>query len=287
VSVGADPPLAGRAKRPCARALAAVALSLGAAGCGGAAPLLHPAQVLSAGDVRAMGGIAARAAVGGLGDNLSAATNAAAAAQQQGTSPTVDSTYAAGALVAAAIAPDLSPVVGARVGVGGDFEGGLVYTGRGARVDLRRAFRLGAAPSPWALSVGLGLDAAFIGRQTHMLPGVDGENVFGFGGDVPVLVGWRSTAGLYYAWIGARFGYEHDVIQVAGSQNPPPLDTPSLVGDRFSIGGLLGVAMGFRHVHVALELEADYAYVKGSFTGVSAQVDGLSLTPASALWWDF
>jgi len=47
------------------------------------------------------------------------------------------------------------------------------------------------------------------------------------------------------------------------------------------------VALGFKHVHVALELEADYAYISGTFGGVSARVDGLALTPATALWWDF
>jgi hypothetical protein len=259
-------------------------------GCGGASPLLHPAQVLPAGELRGEAGIAARAAVGNLGSSLNAATNAAATARSQNTTPTIDTTYAEGALVAAAIAPDLSPVVGARVGVGGDFEGGIMYTGRGARIDLRRAFMLGNKPTAWALSVGLGFDAAFSGRQNDTLPGVDNANLFGFGGDLPILVGWKSTAGLYYAWMGARVGYEHDSIQPRnteavpqGSQNPGP----QLQGDRLSVGGLVGLAIGFRHVHVALELEADYAAVWGSFGGVSARVDGLSLTPASAVWLDF
>jgi len=269
------------------RALAAALGASALLGCGGAAPLLHPAQVLGPGDVRAMGGIAARTVAGGLGNELNAATNEAIAYQAAGETPQVDSTYAAGALVAAALAPDLSPIVGARVGVGGGYEGGLVYTGRGARADFRRAFPLGSKPTAWALSIGLGLDAAFVGRQTNQLEGVDGENLFGFGADVPVLVGWRSTAGLYYAWIGARVGYEHDVIHPPGSENPPTVAAAELEGDRFSVGGLLGLAIGFRHVHVALELEADYANVSGSFGNVSARVDGLALTPASALWVDF
>jgi hypothetical protein len=262
-------------------------------GCGGATPLLHPAQVLPAGDVRAMGGIAARAVVGNLGDSLRDATNEAANAKALGQDPcagSCSSTYAAGALVAAAMAPDLSPVAGARVGVGADFEGGIMYTGRGARLDLRRAFALGKRPSAWALSVGLGLDAAFSGRQGTSLPDVDNANLFGFGGDLPVLFGYKSTAGLYYAWIGARFGYEHDTIQPRNTEAVPPggqSTAPQLVGDRFAVGGLLGLAIGFRHVHVALELEADYALVTGSFGGTSAKVEGLSLTPASAVWVDF
>lgn len=259
-------------------------------GCGGASPLLHPAQVLPTGEVRGEAGIAARAVVGNLGDALRNATNAAAAANGQGTTPVIDQTYAQGALVAAAMAPDLSPVAGARVGVGAGFEGGLVYTGRGARADLRRAFPLGKKPTPWALSIGVGLSAAFSGRQTHTLTGVDDANLFGFGGDVPVLVGYKSTAGLYYVWIGARFSYEHDTIQPRNSEAVPPgaqSTAPQLVGDRFAVGGLLGLAIGFRHIHVAIELEADYAAITGTFGGVTGRVDGLSLTPATALWWDF
>src|SRR5262249_43240092 len=151
----------------------------------------------------------------------------------------------------AAIAPDLSPVAGARVGVGAGFEGGLMYTGRGARIDLRRAFELGKKPTAWALSVGLGFNAAFSGRQTDTLLGVDNANLFGVGGDPPVLVGWRSTAGLYYAWVGARFGYEHDTIQPRNTEAVPPGSQntgPQLQGDRFSIGGLIGIAIGLRHV---------------------------------------
>jgi len=178
-------------------------------GCGGATPLLHPAQALDAGDVRAMAGVAARAVVGGLGDQLRVATNEAAAAAAQCPSgdqciPT-DTVYVQGALVAAAMAPDLSPVAGARVGVGGGYEGGIMYTGRGARIDLRRAFKLGK-PSAWALSVGLGLDTAFSGRQTNTLTGVDNANLLGIGADIPILLGWHSTTGLYFAWVGVRVG---------------------------------------------------------------------------------
>lgn len=266
----------------------AIAWACASAACGGAAPLLHPAQALPSGELRGVGGVAARAVVGDLGNDLRAAVNESVAQQQSGTGQIfVDTPYAQGALVAAAMAPDLSPVAGARVGVGANFEGGIMYTGRGVRMDLRRAFPLKTG-SPWALSIGLGLDGTFAGRQNNEIAGVDNENLFGFGADVPLLLGWKSTAGLYYAWIGARVGYEHDTIQTRSSAPPPGTQPPpDLSGDRIAVGGLAGLAIGFRHVHVALELEADYARVWGSFGGVSAAVDGLSLTPATAVWVDF
>ena len=275
-----------------ARFFASAALLIGT-GCGGATPLLHPAHVLAPGEIRAEAGIAARAIVGNLGDSLKGATNEAASDRALGQDPCAtgcSSTYAQGALVAAAMAPDLSPVAGARVGVGAEFEGGIMYTGRGARIDLRRAFALGKRPTAWALSIGLGVDFAFEGRNNNGLPDVDNANLFGVGGDLPVLLGWKSAANLYYVWLGARFGYEHDTIAPRNSEQVPPggqSTAPQLVGDRFAVGGLVGLAIGFRHVHVALELEADYAAVTGSFGGTAAKVDGLSLTPATALWWDF
>jgi hypothetical protein len=256
-------------------------------GCGGAMPLLHPAQTLPTGDVRAVAGIAARAVVGNLGDALRIATNQSAASQMQmGSPPPTSTTYTQGALVAAGIAPDLSPIAGARVGVGAGFEGGLMYTGRGVRADLRKAFNVGN-PSHWAVSVGVGIDGALSGRQTTALNGIDNANLLGIGADVPVLLGWHSTAGLYYFWVGARVQYEHDTIQPRSKESPSTM--ADLVGDRVGVSGLVGIAIGFRHVHVALELEAGYAYLTGSFGGVqyTARVDGLVLTPASALLWDF
>jgi hypothetical protein len=38
---------------------------------------------------------------------------------------------------------------------------------------------------------------------------------------------------------------------------------------------------------VALELEAGFEYLMGSWNSTSAQLTGASLTPATALWWDF
>ncbi len=258
-------------------ARAALVAPLLLAGCAGGAPLLHPAQALASGEVRAMGGLAGQTAIGGVADSLRDATNEAA--QSNGVVPT-DATYAEGALVAAAVAPGISPVVGARVGVGSRVEGGVVYTGRGVRVDMRKAFGSGSV----AVSVGAGLDATFAGRTGEPLAGVSDENLYGFGANVPVVVGWESTGGLYYVWAGARGGYEHDTVQPRASETP---SGQVLSADRFWVGGLAGVAVGFRHIHVALEMDAAYVNLSGSFQGTSAGVDGLVLSPGSAVWWDF
>jgi hypothetical protein len=36
-----------------------------------------------------------------------------------------------------------------------------------------------------------------------------------------------------------------------------------------------------------MELDVDYASIAGSYNQTHAQVDGLMLIPATALWWNF
>lgn len=256
-------------------------------GCGGGGPLLHPARTLGPGDIRAAGGVTAHVAPGALGEDLRRARDIAGrdAASQSSAGASAD--YAKGALVAAAVAPGLSPFVGARVGVGSRFEGGVAYTGRAIRADMRRSFDDG----PWSLSLGLGGSAALYGRQRGTdLPNVDLGALHGYGADVPILLGWQSVGGLYTLWAGPRGGFEHIIIETLTSE---PKDVTigiapaRLVSTRWYAGGVVGAATGFRHVHVALEAGVTYQSVSGTYQGSSATVRGLTITPASALWWTF
>src|SRR5690606_18382797 len=129
--------------------------------------------------------------------------------------PGTNPDYARGALVSAALAPGLSPFLGARVGVGSRFEGGIGYTGRAARIDMRRSFDDG----PWSVSAGLGLSALLYGRrQGSDLPNVELGALHGYGADVPLLVGWQSEGGLYMFWFGARGGAERTIISTLRSE---------------------------------------------------------------------
>ncbi|MCW5832750.1 MAG: hypothetical protein KIS78_10100 [Labilithrix sp.] len=274
-----------RALPPVFAALAATTV-----GCGGGSPLLHPARTLSSGDVRAAGGVSAHVVPGSLGEDLRRAREIVAR-DTTGTSspgdPGTNPDYAKGALVAAAVAPGLAPFVGARVGVGNAFEGGLAYTGRGVRVDMRRSFDDG----PYSLSVGLGASAALYGRQQGGdLPNVDLGSLHGYGADVPVLFGWQSESGLYSLWAGPRAGFEWVAVERLTSEprdvtlGAPPL---RLEATRWHAGGVLGVATGFNHVHVALEAGVAYQIVNGTYNANDVGVRGLTVTPATAVWWTF
>jgi hypothetical protein len=84
--------------------------------------------------------------------------------------------------------------------IGAQLEAGLTYTGRGARIDLRRSFSWDHV----SLSVGAGASALFYGSEpSGALPYVDLSSIHGYGADVPVLIGWESGARLFMAWAGA------------------------------------------------------------------------------------
>ncbi len=259
----------------------------GLGGCGGAGPLLHPARTLASGDIRVASGVSANVAAGSLGEDLRLAKDNAARDPQVPGAPGTNPAYAKGALVAAAIAPGLAPFIGARVGVGSQYEGGLAYTGRAVRADMRRSFEDGK----WALSLGLGLSAALYGRQQGSdLPNVDLGKLHGYGFDIPVLVGWESNGGIYKIWGGARGGFERNVLEILTSEPKSVTvggDSVRLDANRYWGGGVIGVATGFNHVHVALELSAAYQVVTGNYNDNHVTVRGLTLAPASALWWSF
>jgi hypothetical protein len=262
-------------------------LSALAIGCGGGMPLLYPARTLPLGEVRATGGTSGNFVVGSLANELQAATVEGAKNSSAPGPPGTDPTYARGALVEAAVAPGLSPFIAARVGIGGGFEGGVSYTGRGARIDVRHSF-------DWhdvSLSIGLGGDAAFYGdQQGGTLPNVSLNEVHGYGGEVPVLLGWQSAARIYMAWIGVRGGWDHtDVSYLTTEPFPLPANVtgPTLSADRIYGGAVVGLAAGFRHVHAALELDVAYQVVNGTFNATSVTIQGVSLAPAAALWWSF
>jgi hypothetical protein len=216
--------------------------------------------------VRAVTGFSAAVAAGGFERPLREANGASIGSS------------ANGAVVRAALGPGLAPVVGGRVGLGDSLEGGIVYTGRGARLDLRSSFGLS---THWAFSAGIGGTAIWTGSEEGPSPaGLDLASLHGWGADVPVLVGYASDADLYMLWVGARCGWQH-----AGTGDAAVSATIA------AAGGVLGIAVGFRHVHVAMELDVAYASTWGEVsahgTALHVREDGLTLVPAGAVWWRF
>jgi hypothetical protein len=256
------------AARFAAANLALRAALLGVAGslllaCGGGAPLLHPAHVLPPGSVSVGAGLSGQLALKPL--------------------PAETSQPFAQPLQNLGVTPGVAPWLSARMGFESGNEGGLTWSGRALRLDVRHAFELGPK---LALSLGLGGSAVIAHRPGDQ----DGSSVFGGGGDVPLLFGYRSAGDVLSLWIGPRGGFE----LLSGQFQLGETGFYKAQGRHFYGTMVAGLRVGFRHVHVAVELDGGYHAVTGTFTGTNAvgttsgpatstNVQQWTLTPAGAL----
>lgn len=215
-------------------------------------PLGHPAHPLPAGKTTIAGGIAGRL----MAHSTASSTGPDAARLQE-----------------LAVAPDVSPWVAARAGLGNDFEGGIGASTRAIRIDGRRAIVWGS----YALSIGLGASAILAAQPTG---GASASGVYGGGFDVPVLFGWRSSADLYAAWAGVRAGGELFSGQLDNVTDPEPTEAS---GRHLFAGGTLGLRAGLRHVYGVAEVLVAYHAASGTLGGAAVTLEGVSVTPAGAL----
>lgn len=233
------------------------------AGCGGGVPLLHGAHVLPPGDTA-------------FGAGASAQIGVLAADPGTGRPSRVFEDLGFGAGVA--------PVVTGRVGIEGQNEAGLTYTGRSIRLDGRHAFDIG---NDWALSLGAGGSALVPRRDVEGGPeGADDASAYGPGFDIPILFGTHAGAGIYTLWAGPRLGFQHLTGAVDGALVDPtarPGSSLPLEGTHFWAGGVMGVRVGFRHLHVALEVDAAWHHGQGTLGDERTSFDQVSIAPAGGL----
>jgi hypothetical protein len=232
------------------RPLAALPVALLAlAGCGGALPLGHPAHVLSPGKTSLAAGVAGTVVLD---------------------SSTADS--ASSRLQDLSLAPEMSPWVAARAGLGAGFEGGLSASARAIRVDGRRSFET----ERLALSIGIGASALLAARPG----GSDhASGVYGGGFDVPILAGWRSSADLYAVWLGPRVGAELFAGDLATGAGEPTRAS----GRHLRFGGLAGLRAGLRRLYGVIEVEASYHRADGTLGAGPVSLTGFTVAPAGAL----
>ena len=275
------PTFASRAPRAwTSGALAAFVCSLG---CAGGTPLMHPAHTLGEGQVRFAGGTSANFVVGDPAD----AINEAEAEPVGGFTDRPSETYTRGALAVAAMSPGLSPLLAGRVGLGYDAEGGLTYSGRTVRVDGRYALQ----GEKTALSAGVG-GSAILSRRSRgpdaQIGGLNLDAATGWGVDVPIVFGWQSSSQIVWWWSGVRGGYEKLRGKVGYEAPEPALPIDGDIdGQRVFVTGLMGLAVGFRHLHAAIEVQAGYQHAEGTLWDTDVEVSGMSVSPAAALMGRF
>ncbi len=233
-----------------ARPLATLAL-ICAAGCAPAIPLWGGASTTPKGRGDVTLGGAARV---GLGDMNPA--NAPAEVE-----PYVRKSQGSGVTPAAAL----------RHGIADHTDLGLTVAGPLARLDVRQELILADDLVPIALVLGVGPYVGWLGSET------DGEDGVRVGGDIPLLLGVDALSFLQ-VWIGARVGVEHAFgeLEVAGA-----IASASATG--FRVGGVFGLALGFRHLWVMLELTGGWETWSGDLGATQLDVSGAVLMPAFAL----
>lgn len=261
-------------------------------GCGGGAPLLHPAHTLPEGDVTFAAGSSGKLALGDLAD-ADQRLDDAAAIPSGATTSEERRRFVEGAIARFAMAPGVAPFAAARVGLGQQNEAGLSYLGRSLRIDGRHAFE-------WpnvALSVGLAGTGALaragdkppreVAAPDSGFRSVDVTSLTGYGVELPVLFGYRSSADVVMLWAGLRAGFERDTFDVALVEAPNEQFATSGAATRLWGGALVGFAVGLPPIQVRTELDVAYESAQGHLltgTGeLEVDVAGWSLTPALAI----
>jgi hypothetical protein len=240
---------------------------------------LHGAHVLREREVGVGAVFSGTFATGEPGDVALRARQGASAGVSEPPATPATADVARATAVLMSMSPAVAPWVNARMGLRGDNEAGLTYSGRAIRADVRHAFYDGSVA--WSVGAGASWVAAVPSDEP---PGaadlqLDWRSA---GVDVPLLVGWRSTAGIVTAWAGARGGFEH----VAGDvllTSPNGVSSTSMELQRWYAGALIGLGFGFRHVHGAIELDATYQSLSGSAGIYDVGLRGITLAPAAGL----
>lgn len=272
-----------------------------ALGCGGGAPLLHPAQPLPADSVSFGVGLSGQFVSAGSSGRID--RGRAAAAGPLADPPTARA-YTEGVLTDALLGPGISPWIAARVGLPHATEAGLTYTGRSLRLDGRHVLSLG---TEWALSFGLGASAVLLHPDSSAPadapsepmsagPAEFGLDANGWGGDLPILIGYQPIDGFVDVWMGARAGFESVSGELRARDDDPSSLRFEASGNRLWAGGMAGVSLGVPPIWLRLEVAGTFHRISGELSSPEGQPPlafgeldstGWSLAPSGAILGKF
>lgn len=262
--------------------LAALAVSCAALGCAATSPLLVEPRLQHGGDVRMQVGAAAVAPIAGdLGEIRGARDRLGSYAA----TPSPISTEEALPAIALAFGarPGVAPVIRSTVGLSKTVEANVHYGGRDISVGGRWLVAEWRSADAGATTLSIGAVGRTLLRYRPAdgyLGGVITDDVRGFGGSVPVILGWQSDAGLLIAYLGAIVGYEQVVGRVAFGSDAL---ARKVTIEHVDGAAILGVGVGFRKLRVGVELGARRDWLDATIDDTKGKVSVISLTPAFAL----
>lgn len=159
----------------------------------------------------------------------------------------------------------VAPVAFVRHGLTEDVDLDVQAAGSTLRIGVRGQLRL---PSGLRLVAGL---------TPHVGAAYDDGRMVRFGGALPIALA-IDLFSVVEAWIGARLVVEHATGELGQDASARGA---SVTGIRS--GGVVGLAVGFRRVHVLVELGVDHELWLGEIGDTSIERSGVALTPAFAL----
>jgi hypothetical protein len=275
------------------RGLAVAIPCVFALGCAATSPLLVEPRAVAPGEIRVQGGGAVLTPV--AGDTSKLADTRRMLEQpptSTGTSPNHEDVFRAalpGAAIAYAVRPGFAPVARATVGLQTNLEASIRYGGRDLGVGLRYVIIEERTETAGAITLSIGGNAQTILRhrpEDGLLGRARTDDVKGFGGTVPLILGWQSDANLVTAWLGALVGYDAVTARFALPDlevDPDNAPFRSLTAHRTFAAATIGVGLGFRGFRAGVELgvERDWLGFSTDFGDDKARL--WSLTPAFAI----
>jgi hypothetical protein len=109
----------------------------------------------------------------------------------------------------------------------------------------------------------------------------------GYGLELPVLFGYRSSADVVKLWAGLRAGFERDAFAVTLVEAPDHAVSSTAHATRLWAGGLVGFSVGLAPIEVRVELDGAFESAEGELAtaggDLKATVSGWTLTPAMAI----
>jgi len=270
------------------------------AGCSTTAPVLVEPRAPSPGDIRTQGGAAVNAPIAGDTRALSEARTILSKPNASADSSTLAAIDPGTAVVLAA-RPGVAPVVRASAGVGPNVELGIRYAGRDVGASLRYFLVESRTETGGATTLSVGLDAKTVlfGRADDgYAPGMAIESVRGYGAAIPLVAAFQADAGLLFGYFAATIGFDRVTALVAyPGLGPPSAPTPpekrndlhlrAAAVNRVWGAATVGVGLGFRRVHVIMELGIQRDSLDAKLDEASAHVTLYSLTPAFAFSTSF
>ncbi len=265
-------------------------VALVTSGCGGAMPQLHPAKPLASGSVEMAAGLSSDLALGETHQRIreGRATEPAQAAEEM-------QRFADGAFRQALLAPGLAPWLSGRVGISGNNEAQLSYSGRRIRLGFRHALPLDEL---W-LSFGAGaasVHARGAGHEPPAGPGLKGFDwrADGWGVDLPLSIGWQSQGEIVALWGGLRLGFERLGGEFSYASPTAPVDEGPIEasGQRLFGGACVGLSAGVAPLRVKAELSVVQSWAQAEMElenqpAIDRNFNGLSVSPGAAIGLEF